>query len=633
MSGIAGIIDFQQKINSKIIEAMIEQLAHRGPDAAGIEKVSTPLYQLYFGHRRLAIQDLSLLSNQPMWSADRKLMIVFNGEIYNYQALRQELSRENIVFKSQGDTEVVLEAYRKWGVACFNKFMGMWALAIYDEAKQEVLLSRDRLGVKPLFYAQNQEHFAFASEIKALLKNPLMRTRLNRDAAALFFSYNYIPGEQSIFSGIKKFKPGCYLRYSLPEQKIIKYTQYWSLAAVFQKTKLVLSENEVLKQLEARLSEAIKSRLVSDVPVGLFLSSGYDSSLVAAIAQRQSTKKIKTFTIGVDDPHLDESRGAREIARYLGTDHHEYICSTKELIELIPKMAHVFDEPFGDSSCIPTFLVAQQARHHVKVALSADAGDELFAGYDIYQTAYAQYEKLRKVPGLLKKIMAASVLSANYLKMPIYNFHGKVLKLNALLRANSLLATHDANTRNMYEQDIAVLVGAKPLNVFKTLPILEGQDHPIQQLLYATTINYLCDDILAKVDRCTMSVGLEGREPFLDYRLVEFAARLPVSQKLAKGETKYLLKKIAHSYIPEKYFAKRKKGFSIPINTWLKGDLLPLVNDYLSPALIKKQGILNPLAVQWQLDNFLNRNGSGYPVWSLLVFQLWVERWKNKAVI
>ncbi len=633
MCGIAGIIDFQRKISVDIIEVMTERLLHRGPDAGGIEKIITSTYQLYFGHRRLAVQDLSALGNQPMWSADKKLLIVFNGEIYNFKEIRSELQRENIAFKSNGDTEVILAAYRKWGVDCFNKFLGMWALAIYDHKNQEVILARDRLGVKPLFWAVNQGHLAFASEIKALLKDPLIRTRLNRDAAALFFSYNYIPGEQSIFSGIKKFKSGHYLRYSLREQKIVKYDAYWSLTDVFQKPKLQLTEKEALTQLETLLMDAFKYRVVSDVPVGLFLSSGYDSSLVAALLQKQSAKKIKTFTIGVDDTQLDESRGAREIARHLGTEHHEFICSAKELRELIPQMAYIFDEPFGDSSCIPTFLVAKHARDFVKVALSADAGDELFGGYDIYQTAYQQYEKLKLVPALLKTPLAAAALLAGSAKMPIYNFHGKVLKLNALLRAGSLLSVYEANFRNMYKQDIKKLVSAKPLNIFKTLPSLTGQDHPLQQLLYASTIKYLRDDILTKVDRCTMSVGLEGREPFLDHRVVEFAARLPIEQKMAGGELKYLLKKLAYSYVPKRYFAKKKKGFSIPINTWLKGDLLPLVKDYLSPTLIKKQGFLNPQAVQWQLDNFLLKNGSGYPVWSLLVFQLWAERWQRKAVI
>ncbi len=634
MCGISGFTDFNKQSDKTILEKMNRILAHRGPDGEGYGLYENEFATIGLGHRRLSIIDLSEGGNQPQ--TYQKLHITFNGEIYNYAEIKKELEQKGHQFNSHSDTEVILHAYSEWGSKALHKFIGMFAIVIYDEANQKVFACRDRAGVKPFFYFWKDGLFLFGSELKAILQHPSFTKEINIDAAAAFMQYGYVPAPHCIFSDTFKLNPGHFLELDLTK-KSIHTQQYWNVYDAYNKPILNISLPDAIIETEKLLTSAFQYRMVSDVPVGVFLSGGYDSSCVTALLQKNNTEKIKTFTIGVPDAGLNEAPFAKEIAKHLGTDHTEYYCTQKEALEIVPQLPFFYDEPFADSSAIPTTLVSKVAREKVTVALSADAGDEIFAGYNRYDYMLKYGKKLKNIPGFIRKSAAAmmDVISAD--AIPVLNkkylFHSRYEKLKSLLRDPSEKGFFKGMSQQMDSKSIAGLF-IQPVSSIKTaFDSTELEVENYSTLSYMMGIDYqtyLVDDILQKVDRATMSVGLEGREPFLDQRVIEWAAQLPESFKYNNGNKKFIIKEIVHKYIPKEIMDRPKMGFGIPIATWLQNDLKTFVDHYFDEAFVIKQNIFNNDEIQRIRHSFYQgKIERAEKIWFLLMFQMWYDKWIN----
>jgi asparagine synthase (glutamine-hydrolysing) len=634
MCGISGFIDFSKASNRTILEKMNRMLAHRGPDGEGYGLYETERAMIGLGHRRLSIIDLTEGGSQP--KNFQNLHITFNGEVYNFEEIKKELEAKGHSFESHSDTEVVLHAYKEWGSASLQKFIGMFAFVIYDEANQKIFACRDRAGVKPFFYYQKDSLFLFGSELKALVQHPNFIKEIDLDAVAAFMQFGYVPTPHCIFKNAHKLKPGHFLELDL-KQNILQTKQYWNVYDAYNKPTLKINLPEAIEETEKLLTSAFNYRMVSDVPVGVFLSGGYDSTCVTALLQKDKTEKIKTFTIGVPDVGLNEAPYAKDIAAHLDTDHTEYYCTQKEALEIVPQLPFFYDEPFADSSAIPTTLVSRVAKEKVTVALSADAGDEIFAGYNRYDYMMRYGKKLNSIPSVLRKTMAGimNVIPAD--SIPILNkkylFHSRYEKLKMLLKNPSNHNILISLTSQMNENDIA--------NLFKTSIIklpnafdskeLKAENH--STLAYMMAIDYqtyLLDDILQKVDRASMSVSLEGREPFLDQRVIEWAAQLPMEYKYNNGNKKFIIKEIVHKYIPKEMMDRPKMGFGIPIAAWLEHELKSYVDQYLDEGFIAKQNIFNNTEVQKIKKSFYNgKVERAEKIWYILMFQMWYDKWMN----
>ena len=624
MCGITGFIDFNKKITPQHLTAACRVLQHRGPDDGDIAVFETPEANIGLGHRRLAILDLSPLGHQPMYSDDKSVIIILNGEIYNFNEIRIDLEEKGYHFSSNSDTEVVLKAYQQYGTDCLQKFIGMFAIAIYDSNLQKVFLIRDRPGVKPLYYYFADGCLLFASELKAFHQFPNFKKEIDDVAVSLFFKYGYIKAPYTIFKNAHKLLPGHIATLNLKDQSL-KFVQYWNVLDYYKKPILAIDEKEAIDELETLCTSAFHYRMVSDVPVGVFLSGGYDSSLLAAILQKNNTNKINTFTIGFKDEEFNEAHHAKKVATHLGTNHNEYYCTTKEAEEIIPFLPFFYDEPFGDSSAIPTVLVSRFAREQVTVALSADGGDEIFAGYERYDQLTTMNKLQKKLPYFVRKGGAKLLLSLPGISM-------RHRKIAALLTEDNILVTSDLISEHFLRNDLHKLITNKalhnqPLNEFASIPPGLAM---INSLLVADYKTYLPDDILTKVDRATMSIGLEGREPFLDHRIIEWAAQLPVNLKYKNGNKKYLLKQLTHKYIPLNIMNRRKMGFGIPFGNWLKGNLKPLLLETVSEENLSKQDVLNKKYVLDLLDRYLSgKSTDDWQVWLIFIFMLWWKKWMN----
>ncbi len=624
MCGITGFVDFNKKIYREQLINSCNSIKHRGPDDSDTVFLETADAFIGFGHRRLAILDLSPLGHQPMFSDDKSVIIVLNGEIYNFKEIRIDLIAKGYHFSSNSDTEVVLKAYQQYGVDCLHKFIGMFAIIIYDINLQKVFLIRDRVGVKPLYYYFADGCLLFASELKAFHQFPNFKKEIDDVALSLFFKYGYIKAPYTIFNNAHKLLPGHFATLNLKDQSL-KFVQYWNVLDYYKKPIVSIDEKEAVNELETLCTSAFQYRMVSDVPVGVFLSGGYDSSLLAAILQKNNTSKINTFTIGFKDEEFNEANHAKSVAKHLGTNHNEYYCTTKEAEEIIPLLPFFYDEPFGDSSAIPTILVSRFARKQVTVALSADGGDEIFAGYERYDQLTTINKLQTKVPNFVRKAGAKLLLSLPGITM-------KHRKMAALLTENNILVTSDLISEHFFKDDLHKLILKKslhnePLNNFAlATPDLAM----LNSLLIADYKTYLPDDILTKVDRATMSVGLEGREPFLDHRIIEWAAQLPVNLKYNNGNKKYLLKQLTHKYLPVDIMNRPKMGFGIPFGMWLKGNLKPLLLETVSEENLDKQNVLNKKYVLDLLDRYITGNSTDdWQVWLIFIFMLWWEEWMN----
>lgn len=632
MCGITGFIDFKNNSSVEILKKQSDSLKHRGPDGEGQIIISKGKTQIGLGHRRLSIIDLTEAGRQPMQY--QHLTIVYNGEVYNYAEIEKELALEGHVFQGHSDTEMILHAYMVWGIDCIERFIGMFAFALYDEKKQQVYCVRDRAGVKPFYYYWQDDLFLFGSELKSMLAHPDFKKEIDHNAVASFMQFGYVPTPHCIWKNTYKIKPGHYLTFSI-ENASFDLKQYWNVYDAYNKPKLNIGFNEAKIETERLLQSACDYRMVSDVPVGVFLSGGYDSSTVAALLQKDSTEKIKTFTIGVPDAGLNEAPYAKEIAQHLGTDHTEYYCTEKEALELIPDLPYYYDEPFADSSAIPTTLVSKIARKQVTVALSADAGDEVFAGYNKYDYLNRYGKKINAIPAFFRNSMASIMNLVPAENIPVLSkkalFSSRYEKVKNLLKdpsvANLMLSLsqqyNNENIKHLFLKQFAHLPTA-----FESKELKEEYFGDLNSMLAIDYQNYLPDDILQKVDRATMSVSLEGREPFLDHRIIEWAAQLPDDFKYFKGNKKYILKEINKKYIPEIMMDRPKMGFGIPIEKWLTCDLKDMVFDYCNNEKIQEQQIFDPIEIQKLLKNFYGgKKELAFKIWYLLSFQMWYDRW------
>jgi len=644
MCGIAGILDRRQRLTQSAlaaaVKAMTGAIAHRGPDGDGVWTDAESGIGL--GQRRLAIIDLSAAGAQPMASACGRYVAVYNGEIYNYAELRADLEKAGVAFRGHSDTEVVLEGFVRWGVeATIARCIGMFAWALWDRKTRVFRLIRDRLGVKPLYYAFDGSRLLFGSELKALRAAPDWRPTIDRTALAAYARRGYVPAPQTIYAEAKKLPPGQILEWREGAAPIL--SEYWSARDAARRGRAAwgtaIDERETLQRLEALLEDAVEKRLVSDVPLGAFLSGGIDSSLVVALMQKRSTAKAKTFTIGFDETGYDEAKHAKAVAAHLGTDHTELYVTPEHALGVVPRLADMYDEPFADSSQIPTFLVAEMTRKHVTVALSGDGGDELFAGYNRYIWAEKLWSHLAPIPAPLRGL-AASILggvpagAANFLaglmprnQRPVRP-QEKLAKFAEILRLDGIDAVYRRLISQWPEPAKLVAGATDELGPLADPALAAEMPEPVARMQLIDSLTYLPDDILAKVDRATMATSLEGREPLLDHRLFEFAWTLPPSLKLRQGVGKWPLREILKRHVPAELFERPKMGFGVPIDSWLRGPLRDWAEDLLDAKRLAEDGLFEPAPVRaaWA-QHLAGTRENHYPLWTILMAQAWKRRW------
>jgi asparagine synthase (glutamine-hydrolysing) len=626
MCGISGFFHKDALLDIEQLLIYNKMLSHRGPDGSGHFYDKSEKGSVGLGHVRLSILDLSELARQPM--SYNHLSIVFNGEIYNFQSIKSELLSIGYTFESNSDTEVVLKSFHEWGLECVNKFSGMWAFCIYDRNESKFYLCRDRVGVKPLYWFKDEKQFLFGSELKVFFKTKSFDKEIDFISLETFLNYGYVTNDKTLLKGVFKAPAGTWTILDTHKMEIA-FTKYWSYGPLFEKEKFTGSFSEAVEQTESLVKNACELRMVSDVPVGIFLSGGFDSSLVTTMLQKDRSEKLKTFTIGFSDG-VDESKDAEKIANYLGTDHTTYNCEQKDAIELIPELAKYYDDPIADISCIPTMLVSKLASRNVKVALSADGGDELFGGYTGFKTSAKHLRQINKIP--FKKGVGVLSLAASSLFYGRYNHLNKKLSgLGAIL-----LATE---RDRLYKKHIHQ--NGLPFEMIKTLcnfpfqidyPVFSKTDlnDPLDDLYIFGVEDVLKNMLLVKVDRATMAFSLEGREPLLDHQLMEFAASLPYDFKHNGLESKRPLREVLYRYLPKEMMDRPKIGFDLPIYKWLKNDLYYLLEYYLNSKSINSQGLFNPKYIEMLINQF-KQNKLRYPqiLWRLLVFQMWYSMWIN----
>jgi asparagine synthase (glutamine-hydrolysing) len=613
-----------------VCTTMRDAMSAGGPDDAGLFMDANSGIAL--GHRRLSVIDLTETGRQPMTDASGRFTICYNGEAYNYRELRAELEELGFKFRGTSDTEVVLNAFAAWGVKSVERLIGMFAFALWDGLERRLYLVRDRIGVKPLYYYHEDGVFAFVSELKALHAGLKKRLSVDRETLAEFFHYGYISGDRSIYRHVRKLEPGCILSFAQGADPVIE--RYWDPAYHMGATACYPDEDTAASRLEELLTDAFLKRLVADVPVGVFLSGGIDSSLVTAILAHRAGTPIRTFTIGFAERSYDESAWARAIARHLGTDHYEETVTSEHARAVLPLWPRIYDEPFGDISGIPTTIVSRMTRAHVKVSLSADGGDELFCGYHRYWVM-AMLERIfgrlpRAIPNCLGRLMGlagtdfAAALAGIYPGLRLPALRDRMRKFQAVLTHwdGTALAAYPYAVAYWLPLETDVLVGGytDPRDLPDDTP--EGI---VKAMMLWDIKHYLPEDILTKVDRATMSVGLEGRDPFLDHRVAEFALGLPLEFTYRRGSMKHILKKILSRHLPEKLFDRPKQGFAVPVYTWLHDDLLHLVDEYLNPDAMRSQTEIDPGPILDTVGLFKAGKGSMAVdrVWLALVYMMW----------
>jgi len=641
MCGIAGFLgrgsDFF-KHAPIIAKAMADALSHRGPDDAGVW--CDPAAGVALSHRRLSIIDLSPAGHQPMVSACGRYVVVFNGEIYNHLELRAELETRGAVatWRGHSDTETLLEYVADRGVRrTLEACTGMFAFALWDRNSRKLVLARDRMGEKPLYYGRQGDWFLFGSELKSLAAHPHFRGQPSPEALTLLLRYNYIPSPHSIFSGIYKLSPGCFLTLEPGKEESVE--QYWSLAQVARSAAdcpFAGTEREAVDRLETELSRAIQSQRLSDVPLGALLSGGIDSSTIVALLQRQSSRPVKTFTVGFSERDHDEAAYAAAVARHLGTDHSEVVLSAGDALALIPLLPRVYDEPFADSSQLPTQLVMRLARQHVTVALSGDGADELFGGYNRYWMLPAVWKRAGWLPRSLRGAIGASLLyftpsqwdmllrtvgALVKTAQPGDRVHKLAHRLRSIRDINDLFLS----TVSAWEDPKGAVVATRePPSTMADKGSWPKLSDPIARMMALDGMTYLPDDILAKVDRAAMSVSLETRAPYLDHHVVEFAWRLPMSLKVRGRTGKWALRQVLHRHVPQSLVDRPKMGFSLPLDAWLRGPLRDWAESLLDPSLLRQQGYFREGAVRRVWTGHLAGGSYSSRLWSILMFQAWL---------
>ncbi|HEY6093508.1 MAG TPA: asparagine synthase (glutamine-hydrolyzing) [Gallionellaceae bacterium] len=650
MCGLSGFLTLATRTADELtatVRSMSDTLRQRGPDDAGCWVDAQAGIAL--GHRRLSIVDLSPQGHQPMSSVSGRYVIAFNGEIYNHRALRDALAREGAApqWRGHSDTEVMLAAIEHWGLEqALHHFNGMFAFALWDQRARVLHLARDRFGEKPLYYGWMGDTFLFGSELKALKAHPHWRGEIDQGALALYMRHNYIPAPYSIYQRIHKLPPAHWLsvplrdgRGAMPEPKA-----YWSVRAVAEAGcahPYAGVDGDAIEQLDALLSDAVALRMEADVPLGAFLSGGIDSSTVVALMQKQATRPVRTFSIGFDEAGYNEAQHAKAVAQHLGTQHTELYVSPEQAMQVIPRLPFMYDEPFADSSQIPTFLVAQMTRQHVTVALSGDAGDELFGGYNRYLFAQALWRRLNWLPAPLRKAAAHALRAwspqqwdrAYALFRPILPRRLRVsLAGDKVHKLAGVLAY--ASPEEMYRKLVShwepaqlVLGANEPATILTDHARWAEVRGLPQRMMFLDQQSYLPDDILVKVDRASMAVSLEARVPMLDHRVAEFAWQLPQHMKIRNGEGKWLLRQVLYRHVPRSLMERPKMGFGVPIDMWLRGPLRDWAESLLDEATLRGQGYLDaaPIRAKWEA-HLSGRHNWAYHLWDVLMWQAWLEQ-------
>ena len=631
------------------LRPMVDSISHRGPDDDGFwidEKSSVAI-----GHRRLSVLDLSSAGHQPMHSSSSRYVIAFNGEIYNHLNLRERLDIESgnlIKWVGHSDTETLLSCFEAWGIeATLKEISGMFAIALYDNQHNCLYLIRDRMGEKPLYYGWSDNVFLFGSELKSIKAFQGFSAEVDRNALALYLKYDYIPAPYSIYKDIKKLTQGSYLKISMDDdgwsQKCpCSIKRYWSMEGIVKSgkgdNKFNGIEKDAIQKLDELLSKSVKQQMISDVPLGVFLSGGIDSSIVVSLMQKYSKNKIKTFTIGFKEKQYNEAEYAKEVALHLGTDHTELYVTPEQAIDVISRLPKIYDEPFADSSQIPTLLVSEMARQHVTVSLSGDGGDELFGGYIRYFMANKIWSKIEKIPFTIRKLIAKGITllspkawdflinsSFKFLPSSLRMSHpgDKIYKLSRILTLNDIYEVYDGLISH-WNNSFEVVIGSKKSTdrLNKDIDFFHFED----EMMFLDSITYLPDDILAKVDRAAMSVSLETRAPFLDKDVVEFAWQLPLNMKIKDSQGKWILKKLLDRYVPNDLVDRPKMGFGVPIDSWLRGPLQDWAENLLSEQRLKNDGYFHVKAIREKWSEHLSghRNWQ-YHLWSVLMFQMWLD--------
>jgi asparagine synthase (glutamine-hydrolysing) len=625
---------------STSLKTASDALFHRGPDDSGM--YTDGAHGVGLAHRRLSIIDLSHAGRQPMGNSNDEVQIVFNGEIYNYLDLKRQLEGLGHQFKSNTDTEVLLNAYLQWGFSCLDRLIGMFSIAVWDRPRKRIFLARDRLGKKPLYYYFDGRTFLFGSELKAITAFHHIRFEVEHEAIPLFLHYQYIPAPRTIYRRVFKLMPGTFLVYNMTG---IEVKAYWTVPLpTLDDGCTVRREEELLDELDALLNTAVSSRLVSDVPLGALLSGGIDSSLVVALMQKQCASPVRTFSIGFHESGYNEMDWAARIADRMGTKHTGLYITHHDAQNVVSLLPEIYDEPFADSSAIPTYLVCSLARSALTVALSGDGGDEQFGGYDRYWATKMACSHLERIPRTLRILVASlleslspSLVHKCYLparrflpeRLRISNFEDKWEKLLRLSTPGDLPDIYRTTISLWPEHEIQKLLGMNVVNSNYETLFEESAGRPvISRLMRVDQGTYLPDAMLTKVDRASMAVSLEVRVPLLDHRLVQFSANIPEMCKLRNGNRKYLLKKVLSRYIPPALFDRPKMGFGIPIGQWIRNGLKPLLLDYLSEGAIKREGLFDSQTVTATVNEHLTgRSNHQHRLWALLMWEMWRERW------
>jgi asparagine synthase (glutamine-hydrolysing) len=642
MCGIAGFLNGASNELSRelgeISSAMNISLQHRGPDDHGVwfdENAGVALV-----HRRLSILDLSPAGHQPMISADERFVIIYNGEVYSYQPIAAELAASGIKFRGHSDTEAILNSFAVNGIeATLKRMIGMFAIALWDRRDRTLTLIRDRLGIKPLYWAKFGKLFLFGSELKALRAHPGWAAEIDGGAVAAYMRHNYIPAPHTIYRGVHKLEPGTIL--TLPWQREPQISRFWNAQTVAHNGMLhplAADDAELTEQLETLLQDAVSRRMIADVPLGAFLSGGVDSSTVVALMQKARLGKVRTFSIGFDLPGYDEAPHAAAVAHHLGTDHTELTVTSDQALDVIPQLPTFYDEPFADSSQIPTYLVSAMTRRHVTVALSGDGGDELFAGYNRYHLTQRFWQALSLTPRSLRNAAAATMtavrpdrwtLLAAVLpaRLRVPQAGDKLHKLAAVLKLDSADALYRRLVSHWEPSDV-VLAAREPRTIIADETLAKQFPHLLARMQFLDLVTYLPDDILTKVDRASMAVALEARVPLLDHRVVEFSWRLPRDTMLRNNTTKWILRQVLYRHVPRMLIERPKMGFGIPLGEWLRGPLRDWAETLLDERRLQEAGLLEPGVVRrfWREHLEGGRNWQ-YLLWNVLMLEAWRERW------